>query len=198
MTREHGSCWRCAFGLASTLVLATACVLPAQRIPTSTRDTDTALRAATVRAISDSLRVPVRVDREPLPLAVDTASASVRRAASTSETEPHSLEEQVADLATIATRAADEPVRSACAGTMVPYSATGSHRGCPQTPEAIVVLGTPRADPTAGAPKGSAIIRALVTYIGPHGFYATLYDYSLRQMATGWILVRRKALLIVE
>jgi len=164
---------------------ASSCLLFAQAAPAATRDTT--LRVAAIRSVIDSLHVRVRVDPEPLPITADTVARGVDPGAS------RALADQLANLANIAKRAADESVRLRCAGTMVPYSPQGSHRGCPSTPEGILVLGTPRTVPGA-----RTTIRMLVTYIGPHGFNSTLYDYVFRQTATAWLLDSRTALLILE
>jgi hypothetical protein len=123
---------------------------------------------------------------------------------------PDSLVAATASLVKTALRIADTQVQEACSGTMLPYSPQSLHRGCPSSPEILLVSGRPRivdGQCISGGTnqrgyaigKACASIRAVITSIGPYGFSIAVFDYEFeREGEDRWRLVRRVFTAIVE
>ncbi len=170
---------------------------------------DTGLSAALLRTVSDSERLPVHLDPELLPAELDAAGPDVSLTGQRAQVRTA----RAANIVEAALRSADQGIRTGCAGTAVPVPRDEPdvrHRGCPSSPQVIVVAGRPEvvsrpcvADSTLtdrGALSGAcATVRAIVTHLSPAGFNLGLYDFLFERQPRGaWRLVARKWLSGVE
>ena len=167
---------------------------------------NSAPRQTLIQSVSDSTRVPLRVGPGPLPPELDDV-VYVRDQSRSSSTE--SRVASAGSLVAVGLRSADQPIREACAGRMLPFSPDSLHRGCPMSPQALVVIGKPRltAGPCAQNEASSerklgfacASVRAVITSVDRHGFSISVFDYQFERAGDEhWRLVRRTSVGFVE
>jgi hypothetical protein len=168
------------------------------------------IHEALLRVVSDSGRIQIRVDPNPLPPTLDATQAAISPTASGRD---QARTEEAANMVSVALRGESEDIRTACSGPTVPPADPGKpdpHRGCPKTAETIVVMGRPRivsgpcrksrvvVSPSASA-QACGTIRAVVAHVSPFGVTAASFDCIFeRQQENDWRLVGRELLDMVE
>jgi hypothetical protein len=157
---------------------------------------DTGIVAIVARIVSDSTRLPVVVDTQPLPPEMEVPRRD----------DP--LLEMVGDIVGVALRSENTSVRKACSGTLMPSLNEGK-KGCPKTAHMLIVVGTlANRGPHCNSPKACDwmdqkhdkywTVRVLKSYLGPGGFNVEMCDYVFEKRGDELTFVKPVGLLIIE
>ena len=170
---------------------------------------DTALIATVVRAIADSVKVPLQVDPLRLPIEQDVGHDV------TAKTWRHEGDlvaaRRLGDLGWVGKRMAGKAAQESCASNLLPFSPESWHKGCPKGPgyQMLAVLGAPRpgrasrplrSDDERAVDRAAGYwsVRVLLTYLSNSGFNTSVCDYVVVKDGGGWRFVERVVLIYIE
>lgn len=88
----------------------------------------------------------------------------------------------------------------ACAGIMVPYSPSDQHRGCPKQSKMVASVGAARGSEDGLDPAftHAATVGVTVLEVGPTGFSALHFEYTLKFVDSTWRVLNRRLVRFVE